>query len=415
MIEEKIVVTGMGAVTPVGIGTDTFWQQLIGGACGVDKIQREGCEELAVQIAAQVKNFEPEQYIPKKLIREMALFMQYAYAASEEAIKDSGIEENGKVKEPWRTGVVMATSMAGIKEIEDTHIQMMNSKHKNVSPRFVPKVLGNVGAAQIAISKNIHGPSLTVSTACSSGGDAVMTGAMLLKAGLADTIVVVGGEAAICPVFVQGLTGARALSKRNDEPLKASRPFDADRDGFVMGEGGGALILETESHAKARGAHIYAELAGYANNTDGYHVTAPHPDGVGAADCIEKALACAGIGPEQIDYINAHGTSTKAGDIAETRAIKAVFKEHAGRVAVSSTKGATGHLMGAGGIVEAIVCIKALNDQVMPQTLNLDTPDPECDLDYVPKTARKKSLVYTMSNAFGFGGQNSSLIFKKYE
>ncbi|HIT05724.1 MAG TPA: beta-ketoacyl-ACP synthase II [Candidatus Scybalocola faecipullorum] len=415
MIEEKIVVTGMGAVTPVGIGTDTFWQQLIGGACGVDKIQREGCEELAVQIAAQVKNFEPEQYIPKKLIREMALFMQYAYAASEEAIKDSGIEENGKVKEPWRTGVVMATSMAGIKEIEDTHIQMMNSKHKNVSPRFVPKVLGNVGAAQIAISKNIHGPSLTVSTACSSGGDAVMTGAMLLKAGLADTIVVVGGEAAICPVFVQGLTGARALSKRNDEPLKASRPFDADRDGFVMGEGGGALILETESHAKARGAHIYAELAGYANNTDGYHVTAPHPDGVGAADCIEKALACAGIGPEQIDYINAHGTSTKAGDIAETRAIKAVFKEHAGRVAVSSTKGATGHLMGAGGIVEAIVCIKALNDQVMPPTLNLDTPDPECDLDYVPKTARKKSLVYTMSNAFGFGGQNSSLIFKKYE
>ena len=415
MIEEKIVVTGMGAVTPVGIGTDTFWQQLIGGACGVDKIQREGCEELAVQIAAQVKNFEPEQYIPKKLIREMALFMQYAYAASEEAIKDSGIEENGKVKEPWRTGVAMATSMAGIKEIEDTHIQMMNSKHKNVSPRFVPKVLGNVGAAQIAISKNIHGPSLTVSTACSSGGDAVMTGAMLLKAGLADTIVVVGGEAAICPVFVQGLTGARALSKRNDEPLKASRPFDADRDGFVMGEGGGALILETESHAKARGAHIYAELAGYANNTDGYHVTAPHPDGVGAADCIEKALACAGIGPEQIDYINAHGTSTKAGDIAETRAIKAVFKEHAGRVAVSSTKGATGHLMGAGGIVEAIVCIKALNDQVMPPTLNLDTPDPECDLDYVPKTARKKSLVYTMSNAFGFGGQNSSLIFKKYE
>lgn len=415
MIEEKIVVTGMGAVTPVGIGTDTFWQQLIGGACGVDKIQREGCEELAVQIAAQVKNFEPEQYIPKKLIREMALFMQYAYAASEEAIKDSGIEENGKVKEPWRTGVVMATSMAGIKEIEDTHIQMMNSKHKNVSPRFVPKVLGNVGAAQIAISKNIHGPSLTVSTACSSGGDAVMTGAMLLKAGLADTIVVVGGEAAICPVFVQGLTGARALSKRNDEPLKASRPFDADRDGFVMGEGGGALILETESHAKARGAHIYAELAGYANNTDGYHVTAPHPDGVGAADCIEKALACAGIGPEQIDYINAHGTSTKAGDIAETRAIKAVFKEHAGRVAVSSTKGATGHLMGAGGIVEAIVCIKALNDQVMPPTLNLDTPDPECDLDYVPKTARKKSLVYTMSNAFGFGGQNSSLIFKKYK
>ena len=415
MIEEKIVVTGMGAVTPVGIGTDTFWQQLIGGACGVDKIQREGCEELAVQIAAQVKNFEPEQYIPKKLIREMALFMQYAYAASEEAIKDSGIEENGKVKEPWRTGVVMATSMAGIKEIEDTHIQMMNSKHKNVSPRFVPKVLGNVGAAQIAISKNIHGPSLTVSTACSSGGDAVMTGAMLLKAGLADTIVVVGGEAAICPVFVQGLTGARALSKRNDEPLKASRPFDADRDGFVMGEGGGALILETESHAKARGAHIYAELAGYANNTDGYHVTAPHPDGVGAADCIEKALACAGIGPEQIDYINAHGTSTKAGDIAETRAIKAVFKEHAGRVAVSSTKGATGHLMGAGGIVEAIVCIKALNDQVMPPTLNLDTPDPECDLDYVPKTARKKSLVYTMSNAFGLGGQNSSLIFKKYE
>lgn len=415
-MEEKIVITGMGAVTPVGIGVQNFWENLLSGTCGISKIEREDCQGLAVQIAGQVKNFVPENYMPKKLVRETDVFMQYAFAAACEAMKDSGIEdEEGKVREPVRTGIVMATAMGGIAEIEATHIQMTESKHKNVSPRFVPKILGNVSAAQISIAKNIHGPSLTVSTACSSGGDAVMVGAMLIKSGMADVVVVTGGEAAICPVFVQGLTGARALSRRNDEPKRASRPFDADRDGFVMGEGGGAVILESERHAKERGALIYAELAGCANNTDAYHVTAPNPDGDGAADCMEKAIAAAGIKPEEIGYINAHGTSTKAGDIAETKAIKKVFKDKAGEVSISSTKGATGHLMGAGGIVEVIVCVKALNDQMMPPTLNLEKPDSECDLDYVPNTAREKKFSYAMSNAFGFGGQNSSIIVKKYE
>ena len=415
-MEEKIVITGLGAVTPVGIGVPEFWKNLTEGVCGISKIEKEGCEDLAVQIAGQVKNFVPENYMPKKLVREMDTFMQYAFAAADEAVKDSGIaDDGGKVCEPSRTGIVMATAMGGIGEIERTHEQMTASKHKNVSPRFVPKILGNVSAAQISIAKNIQGPSLTVSTACSSGGDAILTGVMLLKSEMADTVVVTGGEAAVCPVFIQGLTGARALSRRNEEPQKASRPFDADRDGFVMGEGGGALILERESHAKARGAHIYAELAGCANNTDAYHVTAPNPEGEGAADCMKKAMAMAGIGPEAIGYINAHGTSTKAGDIAETKAIKKVFGDKAKDVCVSSTKGATGHLMGAGGIVEVIACVKALNDQLIPQTLNLLQPDEACDLDYVPNTARKKSLDYAMSNAFGFGGQNSSIIVKKYD
>lgn len=413
-MEEKIVITGLGAVTPVGISVPVFWKNLTGGVCGISKIEKAGCEDLAVQIAGQIKDFAPEDYMPKKLVREMDEFMQYAFAAASEAIADSGIEKDGAVCEPQKTGIVMATAMGGIAGIEATHMQMAASKHKNVSPRFVPKILGNVSAAQISIAKNIQGPSLTVSTACSSGGDAILTGAMLIKSGMADTVVVTGGEAAVCPVFIQGLAGARALSRRNDEPQNASRPFDADRDGFVMGEGGGAIILERESHAQARGAHIYAELAGYANNTDAYHVTAPNPEGTGAAACMEAALAVAGIGPEAIGYINAHGTSTKAGDIAETKAIKKVFGDWAKDVCVSSTKGATGHLMGAGGIVEVIACVMALEHQLIPPTLNLCHADGECDLDYVPQTAREKAFDYAMSNAFGFGGQNSSIIVKKY-
>ena len=415
-MEEKIVITGLGAVTPIGIGIPAFWKNLSEGVCGISKIEKEGCEDLAVQIAGQVKDFVPENYMPKKLVREMDTFMQYAFAAADEATKDSGIETaEGQVFEPSRTGIVMATALGGIAEIEATHIQMAASKHKNVSPRFVPKILGNVSAAQISIAKNIQGPSLTVSTACSSGGDAILMGAMLIQSGMADTVVVTGGEAAVCPVFIQGLAGARALSRRNDAPKEASRPFDAGRDGFVMGEGGGAIILERESHAAARGAHIYAELSGYANNTDAYHVTAPNPDGTGAAACMEAAIKKAGILPEAIGYINAHGTSTKVGDIAETKAIKKVFGDKAKDVCVSSTKGATGHLMGAGGIVEVIICVKALNEQLIPPTLNLVEPDESCDLDYVPKTARKKILNYAMSNAFGFGGQNSSIIVNKYE
>ena len=408
MNEEKIVITGMGAVTPIGIGVENFWEQLINGACGIGPLTRFDASGMNVQIGAEVKNFKAEDYIPKRLIRELDLFMQYAYAAADEAIKDSAMDI-----EPDRTGIVMATAMNGVATIASTQTQMENSKSGNVSPRFVPKILGNVAAAQISIAHHIQGPSLTVSTACSSGGDAVLMGAAMLQGGMCESVVVVGGEASLCPLVMQSLSGAHALSRNNEHPEKACRPFDADRDGFIMGEGGGAIILETESHAKARGARIYAELAGYANNTDAYHVTAPNPDGSGAAACMKKAMVSAGINPSQIDYINAHGTSTPAGDIAETKAIKAAMGEVAYKVCVSSTKGATGHMMGAGGIIEVFACVKALCTQTVPPTINLENADPECDLDYVPNTARTKDMTYAMSNAFGFGGQNSSIILKR--
>lgn len=409
MDKEKIVITGMGAVTPIGIGIKAFWENLVKGVCGIGTITHFDPEETIVKIGAEVRDFDPTVCIPKKLVREMDLFMQYAYVSAEEAIADSGMEI-----EPARTGIVMATAMGGAAATADTQMQMAASSRNTVSPRFVPKILGNVSAAQISIAHHIQGPSLTVSTACSSGGDGILTGAMMLRAGMCDSVLVVGGEASLCPLVFQSLASAHALSRHNDEPQKACRPFDKDRDGFIMGEGGGALMLETESHAKARGAKIYAELAGFANNTDAYHVTAPNPEGTGAAECMRLALASAGVTPDQIGYINMHGTSTPAGDIAETKAIRMVFGEAADTLSVSSTKGATGHMMGAGGIVETIACIKALNEGFLPPTLNLEHQDEACDLDYIPNTAREKQIEYAMSNAFGFGGQNSSIIVRKY-
>ena len=292
---------------------------------------------------------------------------------------------------------------------------MSTGEHKKVSPRFVPKFIGNIAAAQIAIAKGYRGPSLTVSTACSSGADAISTAAMLLLAGEADAILVVGAEASLCPVVVAGLASAHALSTNNDNPQTASRPFDKTRDGFVFGEGGGALLLETEAHALARGAKIHAELMGFANCTDGYHVTAPHPEGIGAISCMDNAIKKAGLTPEDIGYINTHGTSTPMGDTIETNAIKSLFGDHAYQLAVTSTKGATGHMMGAGGVTETIACIKAVQEGVIPPTMNLNTPDDECDLNYVPNKAEKRDVRYAMTNAFGFGGQNSSLIIGRYD
>lgn len=405
----KIVVTGMGAVTPLGIGVPVFWDNLIQGKCGVAKLTRINTDDLLVKIGAEVKDFNPEDYIPKRVIRELDLFMQYAYAAAEEALADSKLEI-----EPRRVGIVMATAMNGIGCIADTQMQMLESAKHNVSPRFVPKILGNVCAAQISIAHNIQGPSLTVSTACSSGGDGIMTGQMLLKSGMCDAVLVVGGEATLSPIVLQSLAGAHALSRNNDNPEKASRPFDVHRDGFVMGEGGGAILLETEAHAKARGAVIHCELAGCANNTDAHHVTAPHPDGIGASECMRIALETAGMKPEEIGYINMHGTSTGAGDVAETKAIHSVFGDLVSDLCVSSTKGATGHMMGAGGVVETITAIMAVKTGVIPPTINLEEQDPQCDLDYVANVARKKDISSAMSNAFGFGGQNSCVIVKKY-
>lgn len=412
-MKERLVITGMGAVTPIGIGVETYWNNLIAGKCGVERITRFDPKESPVKIAAQVKNFNPDDFMTKKQSREMDLFMQYGYAAGEEALADGGIKEDTIPAD--RMGVVVGTAMAGVSIIAETQDGLSTGEHKKVSPRFVPKFIGNIAAAQIAIAKGYRGPSLTVSTACSSGADAISTAAMLLLAGEADAILVVGAEASLCPVVVAGLASAHALSTNNDNPQTASRPFDKIRDGFVFGEGGGALLLETESHALARGAKIHAELMGFANCTDGYHVTAPHPEGIGAIACMDNAIQKAGLTPEDIGYINTHGTSTPMGDTIETNAIKSLFGDHAYQMAVTSTKGATGHMMGAGGVTETIACIKAVQEGMIPPTLNLNTPDDECDLNYVPNKAEKRDVRYAMTNAFGFGGQNSSLIIGRYD
>lgn len=404
----KIVITGMGAITPVGIGMDSYWKNLTEGKSGIDRISSFDPSELAVQVAGEIKNFNASDYIPKDLIRKTDPFMQYAYFAAEEALKMSKLEI-----EPTRTGIVMGTAMNGIATIAFTQEALTGASHKKVGPRFIPKILGNVAAANIAIEHNIQGPSFTVSTACSSGGDAINTAAMCINTGKADVMLAVGAESVLCPLVIYSLANAKALSRNNENPTGASRPFDKNRDGFVIGEGGGAIILETEEHALKRGATIYAELLGCGNTCDAYHVTAPHPEGRGAADCMRLALEDAGIAPETVGYINAHGTATPKGDSVETKAIKEVFKDKV--PLVSSTKGATGHMMGAGGITEVISCIKAIETGIIPPTINLETPDEECDLDFVPNKARKVQVDVAMSNAFGFGGQNSSIIVSKYK
>lgn len=305
----RLVITGMGAVTPIGIGVENYWKNLVAGKCGVEEITRFDTEELPVKIAAEVKDFNAEDFMPKKLTREMDVFMQYGYAAAMEAIADAGEE----ITVPERMGIVVGTALGGISPIAEVQDGLSKGEHKKVSPRFVPKIIGNEAAAQVAIAKGYRGPSLTVSTACSSGGDAISTACMLIMSGQADAVLAMGTESALSPLFIQGLASAHALSTNNENPQQASRPFDKDRDGFVIGEGGGALIIETEENAKKRGAKIYAELAGFSNCTDGYHVTSPHPEGIGAVFCMEKAIEHAGITKESVDYINTHGTSTGMG------------------------------------------------------------------------------------------------------
>ena len=404
---ERIVITGMGAVTPIGIGVDNYWNSLIEGKCGIDKIKSFDASELPVQIAGEVKNFEPSDYLPKDVVRKTDAFMQYAYIAAEEALAQSGVEIV-----PERTGIIMGTAMSGLSTTAFTQ-EALTAENKKVGPRFIPKILGNIAAANIAIAHDIQGPSFTVSTACSSGGDAINQAAMLLKAGKADVMLAVGAESAHCPIFIHSLAAAKALSKNNDNPKKASCPFDASRDGFVIGEGGGALVLETESHAKARGAKIIAELLACGNTCDAYHVTAPHPEGRGAIACMKQALAEAGLTTGDIGYINAHGTSTPKGDEVECHSVNEVFGDNP--PLVSSTKGATGHMMGAGGITEVIACIKAVETGTIPPTINLENPIEGFDIDFVANKARKTDINCAMSNAFGFGGQNSSVIVGRYK
>lgn len=407
----RLVVTGMGAITPIGLSTEEYWENLVAGKCGIGPITRFDTSELPVKIAAEVKDFEPDKYMSRKLTREMDPFMQYGYAAAMQAL-----DQAGEAAEPERMGIVVGTALGGISPISETQDGVSKGEHKKVSPRFVPKIIGNEAAAQVAITKGYRGPSLTVSTACSSGGDAISTACMLLMSGQADAVLAMGTESALTPLFILGLTSAHALSTNNEDPQGASRPFDRDRDGFVIGEGGGALVIETEENAKKRGAAILAEVAGFSNCLDGYHVTSPHPDGIGAIFCMKNAIENAGLSADDVDYINTHGTSTPVGDPIESRAICKLFGDHAADMAVTSTKGATGHMMAAGGITEAIACIQSIRTGIVPPTINLKNLDEECrGLNYVPGEAIKKEVKVAMSNSFGFGGQNSSVIFKKFE
>ncbi|MGE9985022.1 beta-ketoacyl-[acyl-carrier-protein] synthase family protein [Desulfovibrio sp. SGI.169] len=414
MKDTALVITGMGAVTPIGIGVPAYWANLIGGACGVAPITHFDASDLPVRIAAEIRGFDPAALIPRHVARSTSPFMQYAFVAAEEALRDGGLDAKAVAAEADRVGVVMGTAMDGVTTVARVQDAFRASATHKVSPYFVPMVIGNTAAAQAAITYGMRGPSLTLNTACSAGGDALMTAAMLLLAGEADAVLVMGGESILCPTVVSSLAQAKALSRRNDEPLAACRPFDRDRDGFVIGEGGGALLIETEAHALARGAEVKAALAGWGNTIDGHHITAPEPRGAGAAACMRAALRRAGLRPEDIGYINAHGTSTILGDRAETLAIKSVFGGVESAPPVSSTKGATGHLMGAGGLTEVIACIQAIRHGMLPPTLNYSAPDPLCDLDYVPDGARHAAVRAAMSNSLGFGGQNSSIIVTRY-
>lgn len=395
----------MGAVTPVGTGVGEFWRSLVSGRCGIGVLDRFTDEDIPVRVAALVRGFDAGLYMPGKLAKDSSRFSQYAFAAAAEALGQSGLDT---ASEAGRTGVTMGTAMAGVVDIAATQEEMTRSGESKVSPRFVPKTLGNIAAAQIAIEYGLTGPSITVSTACSSGGDAIKLAMMLLRSGEADAMVAVGADSIICPLVTSSLSMARALSRETD-PSAACRPFDVRRNGFVMGEGGGALVLETEEHARARGAAILGYVLSAASNNDAYHITSPAPDGRGARACMREALRQAGLGPEDIGYINAHGTSTPVGDGIEAAAIREVFG--ACTPAVSSTKAATGHMMGAGGITEVISCVLACREGVLPATIGTSELDPACEgVDIITAEARKCSVRTAMSNAFGFGGQNSSII-----
>ncbi len=409
----RVVVTGIGLVTPIGIGVENVWKNLISGRSGIGRITRFDPASLATQIAGEVKDFNPEGFIEKKEIKKMDTFIQYAIAAAKIAMEDSDIDINA-VK-PERVGVVVGAGLGGLPGIEKYHRILIEEGPKRISPFFIPMVIANLAAGQISIIFGAKGPNSSTSTACAAGAHAIGDSAKYIQLGYADVMIAGGAESTITPLAIAGFNSMKALSTRNDEPERASRPFDKDRDGFVMGEGAGIIILEELEHARRRGARIYAEFAGYGLNGDAYHITAPDPEGEGGRRCMEMALEDARIDPSEVDYINAHGTSTYYNDILETKAIKRLFGEHAKRIMVSSTKSMTGHLLGAAGGVEAAFTVLSIYHGVIPPTINLENPDPECDLDYVPNQAREKKIKVAISNSFGFGGTNACLVFKRFE
>jgi len=406
----RAVVTGLGIICPVGNSVKEAWANIQGGKSGITRITRFDASPFASQIAGEVKNFDVGQVLTPKEARRVDVFIHYGIAAAVEALRDAGIEANPKNAE--RVGLNIGSGMGGLPMIEETHRAMIEGGARKISPFFIPGAIINMISGNLSIMYGFKGPCLAMVTACTTANHCLGDSARLIEYGDADVMVAGGSEAAVCSLGVGGFSAARALSTRNDDPATASRPWDKDRDGFVLGEGAGVLVLEELEHAKARGARIYCELAGYGVSADAHHITAPCEDGEGAARGMLNAMRNAGINPDQVDYINAHGTSTPLGDLAETIAVKRCFGEHAKRVAVSSTKSATGHLLGAAGGVEAIFSVLAIRDQVAPPTINLFNQDPTCDLDYVPNAARPMKIKVAMSNSFGFGGTNGTLIFR---
>ena len=412
-MSRRVVVTGVGLVSSLGIGTAATWDGLRAGQSGIGPISRFDASDFASRIAGEVRGFDPLDFVAKKDVKKMDVFIQYAIAAADFAKEDAGLEVTPETA--TRVGVYIASGIGGFSTIEREHRALLEGGPRKISPFFIPAAIINLAAGQVSIRLGAKGPNSATCTACSASAHAVGDAFETIRRGLADVMVAGGSEAAITPMGVGGFAAMRALSTRNDEPTLACRPFDKDRDGFIIGEGAGVIILETLEHAQARGASIYAELVGYGMSGDAYHVTAPAEDGDGALRVMRGAIEQAGIDPALGDYVNAHGTSTPFNDRLETLAIKRCFGEHAHKLAISSTKSMTGHLLGAAGGLEAGIAALTVRDQVIPPTINLDNPDPDCDLDYVPKVARPATINYALSNSFGFGGTNASLLFKRYE
>ncbi|MDD4753853.1 MAG: beta-ketoacyl-ACP synthase II [Desulfitobacteriaceae bacterium] len=410
-MRKRVVITGVGVVSPVGNNKDKFWSNLVNGVSGIGPISRFDVSDYTTRIAGEIRDFDPKNYMDRKEIRHMDRFTQYAVAAAKMAMEDANLVLNSFQRE--RTGVVLGSGIGGVETMEEQKKVLLKRGPGRISPFFVPMMISNMAAGQVSIALGALGPNETVVTACASGTNAVGDAFKMIQRGDADIVIAGGTEAPITPLSLAGFCAMKALSTRNEEPERASRPFDSDRDGFVMAEGAGILILESLEHAEKRGARVYAEMAGYGATGDGYHITAPDPEGNGAARAMANALSDAGLEPEKIDYINAHGTSTELNDRGETYAIRKVFGSAADTVKVSSTKSVTGHLLGAAGAVESIACILAIKNRIIPPTINLDNPDPQCDLDYVPNESRETDVKAAMSNSFGFGGHNACVVFKK--
>lgn len=411
--ERRVVITGLGIVAPIGNSVDVFWKNLIAGQCGVDKITGWDPTPFDTHIAAQVKDFDPTPAFPSpKEIRRTDRYSQFGIYAGWQALKDSGLDLNKT--NPDEVGAFIGSGIGGLQTTSEQLKVLFDRGPGRLSPFMIPMLISNMASGLVSMYFNLRGPNFATCSACATANHAIGEAWRTIKMGDAKVMLAGGAEATIVPIGIGGFCAMRAMSTRNEDPKRSSRPFDKDRDGFVMGEGAGVVVLEELEHAKARGARIYAELAGYGNTADAHHLTAPSPGGEGASRCMKMALRNAGLNTTDVTYVNAHGTSTPQGDIAETQAIKSVFGDHARKVMVSSTKGATGHMLGAAGAVETIVCVKAIETDTVPPTINYETPDPECDLDYVPNTARQTKVNAIVNNSFGFGGHNATITAKKF-